>query len=180
MIVIGYQGIGKSTMSKKFLECIDLESSNFRIDGVRADDWYKAYGNIALSLSNQGYIVFTSSHMVVIDWIGERNKTNEKVVICYPAFQLKDQWIKRLEERYSITNLQKDYIAWKNAEDRYSDNIQELIDASKRHDFGRCCLISMDYDLDTCLAKWFISKNSLTCGLHFRPGYDVKVDACIL
>lgn len=180
MIVIGYQGIGKSTMSKKFLECIDLESSNFRIDGVRVDDWYKAYSNIALDLSRQGYIVFTSSHAPVREWLGTRNSTNEKIVICYPAIALKDQWIEKLQKRYDASSLRKDYAALMNAKDRYADNIQEMIDDAKKYDFGRCCLINMDYDLDTCLAKWFVSKNSLTCGLHFRPGYDVKVDACIL
>ena len=179
MIVIGYQGIGKSTMSKKFLECIDLESSNFRIDGVRADDWYKAYSNIALDLSRQGYIVFTSSHAPVREWLGTRNKTNEKIIICYPAFQLRDQWVKKLEERYNVSNLQKDYIAWKNAEDRYADNIQEMIDDAKKYEFGRCCLLTMTYDLDRDLAG-FINRNALTCGLHYRSGYDVKVDACIL
>ena len=43
MIVIGYQGIGKSTYSNKDITCIDLESGNFWVDGVRLDDWYKVY-----------------------------------------------------------------------------------------------------------------------------------------
>ena len=43
MIVIGYQGIGKSTYSNKDITCIDLESGNLWVDGVRLDDWYKVY-----------------------------------------------------------------------------------------------------------------------------------------
>lgn len=179
MIVIGYQGIGKSTMSKKFLECIDLESSNFRIDGVRADDWYKAYGNIALDLSRQGYIVFTASHAPVRKWLGEHNPTNQGVVICYPAQSLRDQWVKKLEERYSVSALQKDYAAWKNAEDRYVDNIQEMIDDAHLYGFGRCCLMKMDYDLSRDLSS-LIKKYMGSDMLSFRHGYDVKVDACIL
>ena len=46
MIVIGYQGIGKSTYSNKDITCIDLESGNFWVDGVRLDDWYKVYNMI--------------------------------------------------------------------------------------------------------------------------------------
>lgn len=38
MIVIGYQGIGKSTLANKDLRFIDLESGNFWVDGKRADD----------------------------------------------------------------------------------------------------------------------------------------------
>ena len=70
MIIIGYQGIGKSTLAGKN-KCIDLESGNFwfydleTYQKVRHNDWYIPYCNIANHLSEQGYIVFTSSHEVV-------------------------------------------------------------------------------------------------------------------
>ena len=67
MIIIGYQGIGKSTLANCNLNYVDLESSNFYIDGKRADDWYKPYCKIAEHLSQQGYYVFVSSHKVVRD-----------------------------------------------------------------------------------------------------------------
>lgn len=35
MIIIGYQGIGKSTLAKNSLKYIDLESGNFWINGER-------------------------------------------------------------------------------------------------------------------------------------------------
>lgn len=35
MIIIGYQGIGKSTIVRNAKGYIDLESSNFRYNGVR-------------------------------------------------------------------------------------------------------------------------------------------------
>ena len=154
MIVIGYQGIGKSTLADREKGYIDLESSCFRIDGIRADDWYKAYSNIALDLSRQGYDVFTASHAVVREWLATHNKTNENIVICYPADFLKDLWVEKLEDRYNKTGLQKDLIAWKNAEDRYVDNINEMIADADKYGFGKCCLMSMDYDLETEL-KFF-------------------------
>ena len=86
MIVIGYQGIGKSTYSNKDITCIDLESGNFWVDGVRLDDWYKVYCNIANHLSKQGYTVFVSSHQVVRD---ELKNSDEQVCIVYPSHSLK-------------------------------------------------------------------------------------------
>ena len=123
MIIIGYQGIGKSTLAGKH-NCIDLESGNFWVDGKRAEDWYKPYCQIANHLSEQGYTVFTSSHEVVRK---ELEKSNEKVYVVCPSIELKEQWIAKLKNRYETTGLDKDFKALANAEDRYEDNINELV-----------------------------------------------------
>ena len=139
MIIVGYQGIGKSTLAGKF-NCIDLESSNFWVDGKRSDDWYKIYCSIAVNLSQQGFIVFTSSHEVVRN---ELSKYGERTVVVYPAVALKDQWIDKLRVRYEATGLEKDFKALANAEDRYEDNINEL-----KHCNLECFEITdIDYDL---------------------------------
>ena len=78
MIIIGYQGIGKSTLAKNSLKYIDLESGNFWINGERDEQWYKPYCNIANHLSAQGYTVFTSSHKEVRE---ELKNSNEIVKI---------------------------------------------------------------------------------------------------
>ena len=123
MIISGYQGIGKSTLAGKN-NCIDLESGNFWVDGKRADDWYKPYCQIANHLSEQGYTVFVSSHEVVRK---ELEKSKEPVYVIFPAIDLKDKWIKKLEDRYNNTKLDKDYRALMNAKDRYKENITELM-----------------------------------------------------
>lgn len=123
MIIIGYQGIGKSSCAGKENGCIDLESGNFWVDGKRSDDWYIPYTQIANHLSQQGFIVFTSSHEVVRN---ELLKSKEKVYIIHPAIELKDKWIERLEERYARTQSEKDYKALMNAKDRFIPNIIEL------------------------------------------------------
>lgn len=123
MIISGYQGIGKSTLASKN-KCIDLESGNFWVDGKRADDWYKPYCQIANHLSEQGYTVFVSSHEVVRR---ELEKSKEPVYVIFPAIDLKDEWIKKLEDRYNNTKLDKDYRALMNAKDRYKENITELM-----------------------------------------------------
>ena len=146
MIIIGYQGIGKSTLAESEIKCIDLESGNFWIDGQRRDNWYAPYCEIALDLSRQGYIVFTSSHAVVRDYLMRKillNKDHKQIYVCYPILGLKDEWIAKLEDRYMKSKLEKDYKAWKNAEVRYEENIIEL--ANSR--FKQLPIMSMNYDL---------------------------------
>jgi nucleoside-triphosphatase THEP1 len=125
MIIIGYQGIGKSTLAKKHKNFIDLESGCFWVDGVRPQDWYKYYCQIAEHLSQQGYVVFTSSHKEVRE---ELKKSKELVVCCIPSLKLKDAWIEKLKKRYDESGLEKDYKAWKNAEACYEENIKDIID----------------------------------------------------
>lgn len=139
MIIIGYQGIGKSTLAGKN-NCIDLESGNFWVDGKRADNWYIPYCQIANHLSEQGYTVFTSSHKVVRK---ELEKSKEKVFVVCPSIELKEQWIAKLRNRYESTGLEKDFKALANAEDRYVDNINELVFGN----FVAYEIEDIDYDL---------------------------------
>ena len=53
MIIVGYQGIGKSTVTKMTKGVLDLESSNTKVNGVRNDDWYIVYSQFAEDLSRQ-------------------------------------------------------------------------------------------------------------------------------
>lgn len=123
MIYVGYQGIGKSSISGKN-NCIDLESGNFWVDGNRANDWYKIYVNIAEHLSNQGYKVFISSHKIVRE---ELNKRRIEFKVIMPSIFLKEQWIKRLQQRYDKSHLEKDYKALMNAKECYEENIEGLL-----------------------------------------------------
>lgn len=124
MIIIGYQGIGKSTLADTDNTYIDLESSNFWHKGKRCDSWYIYYGKIAESLSRQNYNIFTSSHKEVRDYL----KNSQEIVICiYPSILLAEEWKEKLKRRYEKTQLTKDYKAWKNAEDRYHENISKLM-----------------------------------------------------
>jgi hypothetical protein len=142
MILIGYQGIGKSSISNPDTSCIDLESGNMWVDGVRADDWYKPYCSMAVHLSEQGYTVFTSSHEVVRNQLRDMG-ASDVMIIC-PSPKLKEQWLQRLQERYDSTQSEKDSKALLNAQDRYTENIQELIDDP---DFDVYLIENIDYDL---------------------------------
>lgn len=140
MIIVGYQGIGKSTLAGHY-NCIDLESGNMWVNGKRSDDWYIPYCQMAVHLSQQGFNVFTSSHEVVRNQL---KKYNEKVVVCYPSEKLKNKWIDKLHDRWIRTNLDKDYKALANAEARYSDNIREL---ENEKEFYHIVITDMNYNL---------------------------------
>lgn len=140
MIIIGYQGIGKSTLAGKN-GCIDLESGNFWVNEKRTDDWYIPYCQIANHLSEQGYTVFVSSHEVVRK---ELAKSQEQVYAIIPSITLKDEWIEKLRRRYDITGLEKDYKAFANAECCYEDNIREII---KDCDGNYYLITSLEYNL---------------------------------
>lgn len=146
MIVVGYQGIGKSTLAGRDHKYIDLESGNFFINGKRANDWYKPYCKIAEHLSEQGYIVFVSSHEVVRQYLVENSK--ERVVLVYPSIGLMNRWIDKLEKRYAKSGLDKDYKALMNAKDKYIENIRELQESCIEHKLE---IGEFNYDLEAML-----------------------------
>ena len=145
MIIVGYQGIGKSTISSYITSMIDLESGNFWVDGKRNNNWYKVYVNIAEHLSNQGFTVFLSSHKVVREELNWREVPF--AVIC-PSLEMKTIWIDKLKSRYEHSMKGKDFKAWKNAVQCYDENIKDLMS----EEF--CCTIdSADYDLGDIVVK---------------------------
>lgn len=147
MIIIGYQGIGKSTLAGNN-NYIDLESGNFWHRGVRPDNWYVFYCNIAEHLSAQGYNVLVSSHEVVRNRL--RKYASEQLCVVYPSVELKNEWIDKLKRRYESTMLEKDYKAWMNAEDRYVDNINEL----KNSQMPCLEITDMNYSLAQLLSEY--------------------------
>ena len=60
MIIIGYPGIGKSTLSTTNEQYVDMESSRFIFNGVRPVRWAYFYARMAEDISRQGYRVFVS------------------------------------------------------------------------------------------------------------------------
>ena len=146
MIIIGYQGIGKSTFCKNYgtsLRYLELESGLMKdpMNGnKRWDNWAEIYCNIALSLSGQDYMVFVSSHKAVQD-ILENSK--DDVIAIYPSKTIKDEWIKKLLERYKKTGLKKDELAWLDAKANYDSEI-DILESSP---FTKATIYSMNYDL---------------------------------
>lgn len=151
MIIIGYPGIGKSTLADHYdpsvyedrtgvfpKSVIDLESSAFTvlndelgfvdINGrpCRSNNWAEVYCKVAEELSDQGHLVFVSSHREVQKLL--RECIGPVGVIC-PSLELKKEWIKRLRNRYKCSadsEKGKNLAAYKRACDHYEDDIAEL------------------------------------------------------
>jgi len=147
MIIIGYQGIGKTSLSKNGNGYIDLESGSFWVDGKRHDDWHIPYCNIAENLSDQGYRVFVSSHESVREQL--RNSCQRKIIV-YPAPHLRDAWIWRLEKRHNESQSEKDYKALANAKESYAGNIQKLM---WEEGFEKVMITELPYDLEELLER---------------------------
>ena len=154
MIIIGYPGIGKSSLSTSLKEYIDLESNNFWRweDGnkVRDKKWYIAYCNIAVDLSKQGYNVFICSNGVVQDRLKEMKKNEnfkENIICCVPTIELKDDWIGKLKNRYNYSQSDKDYSAYIRAADHYEEDVNGIINCG----FPIVQIINMDYSLEKVL-----------------------------
>lgn len=125
MIIIGFPGIGKSTLAYNNDKFVDLESSYFKTHDVGNEDWVIEYCKLAEFLSRNGYIVFVSSHKAVRDYLANMD-TSESVASIFPSERIKEQWVKKLEDRYMLTGLDKDYRAFIRARDHYDDDIREL------------------------------------------------------
>ena len=132
MIIIGFPGIGKSTLAYNNDKFVDLESSYFKPVNNRNDDWVVDYCKLAELLSKNGSIVFVSSHKAVRDYISKM-RTDELVACVFPSERIREQWVKKLEDRYMNSGLDKDYRAFNKdyrafirAKDHYDDDIREL------------------------------------------------------
>ena len=120
-IIIGFPGVGKSTVAKDDTRFIDLESSTFMVDGQRSEDWYKIYVNVAIDLAKQ-YNVFISSHMAVQNYLATLNYNN--VIMVYPDKSLKTVLLKRLSKRYESDPSDKN----KRALDYMESNFDTCVD----------------------------------------------------
>ena len=125
MIIIGFPGIGKSTLAYNNDKFVDLESSYFKPVNNRNDDWVVDYCKLAELLSKNGSIVFVLSHKAVRDYIAKM-RTDELVACVFPSERIREQWVKKLEDRYMNSGLDKDYRAFIRAREHYDDYIREL------------------------------------------------------
>ena len=126
MIIMGFPGIGKSTFarSENGSNYIDLESSCFDKNNT---NWYKDYCRVAIDLCKQGYDVFVSTHNSVFNYlVYNANSIEGGLGVIYPAAELKDKWIKRLEDRYKSTKKEKDLRVLTYMKNNYDEAVNHL------------------------------------------------------
>lgn len=154
MIIIGYPGIGKSTLAVGNNKYIDLESSLFNDnEGKKPKYWYQTYCKIAEDLSTQGYIVFVSCHREVQDYLAA---SNEIVALCYPALELKNQWFQKLLNRYMLYTSDKNLAALTTSLKYYNTHITAL---DKSGFIYKIVLEDINYILDDEIQAYFTPAN---------------------
>lgn len=146
LIIIGYLGIGKTEFSKATHRTVDLESSCFYVNNERAENWHVPYCQLAMSIANQGQIVFVSSHPEVIDTLYHTLPMGENVggiaILC-PQLYLRSDWGRRLHDRYEKTKLEKDARALEHVDNSFGEDIAMLANAP----FPVYQIADMKYDL---------------------------------
>lgn len=176
MIIIGYPGIGKSTLAEEYdsadyaslkgvfpKSIIDLDSSIFHnepvvtqnsctimLNGLESNDaWADQYCKVAESLSDQDHLVFVSSHEAVQKRL--RKYAGPVGVIC-PSIKLKDKWLKKLRDRYTHQSTYAYGTKEENdknfaAYNRACEHYEADIKALKSNGFELIEITSMSYDL---------------------------------
>lgn len=161
MIVMGYPGIGKSTLAEKSLEYIDLETSNWwniistKEKGtmrVRPQGWEKIYCKVALDLSRQGYIVFTSPNKDIRNCFIKMRENNfitykDIICVCFPSLKMQDEWTKRVKKRYEQDSSDKNKRALDHVLECYIDDVTEMAHSP----FIHIKLFNKDYDLESVI-----------------------------
>ena len=127
VIIVGYPGVGKTTLSNSNIHFIDLESSKFYVKGERDDRWYIPYCEIAMDLASQGYCVFVSSHIEVQKYLLQYCTSSYiHLCACVPSLDLEDEWLFKLSSRYDETQLSKDYNSFRHVTLMYKEDIAEI------------------------------------------------------
>lgn len=152
-IIIGYPGVGKSTLagSNKY---IDLESSMFRNSlGEKIEDWDYAYVRVAADLARQGYNVFISSHSDVYSHFSYNvaksleSLDDIKVLAIYPSSRMFNIWVDKLGSRYRNDPSTKNLAAYTRAQNHIISDVEELKDFAKRNSIITIEIDSLDYSL---------------------------------
>lgn len=126
MIIVGYPGIGKTSLANWHNDYLDVDSSSFIFDGVRPRNWASCYAKMVEDLSEQGYRVFVSSHKDVRDALKD---IGEVIFVVCPCLELKEEWRSKLHNRWVDVASHKNFKAWKRAEEHYDEDITDLLNS---------------------------------------------------
>ena len=153
MIIIGYPGVGKTSLAGRYNQYIDLESSHFNdVFEEKPSGWFIPYCRIAEDLSKQGYRVFVSCHKEVQEYF---SKSDEYVMVLYPAIELKEQWLDRVKRRFDNDTSTKNKKAMENVEKYWDTQINSLNNSPFEH---KLVLKDMNYILDNEIDNFLLGK----------------------
>lgn len=145
MIILCFQGCGKTCLADKSKGIIDLDS---RIanrmcmvgNGKNIPNWPVMYVDTLLYLDKQGYTVLGNISRAIIDGL---DHAKVKFHIITPDTTLKEQWLDKLRTRYNTSKDGNDLAAWQMA---ITDFDYVYKDMSKRDNVT--FIKDMDYSLE--------------------------------
>lgn len=195
MIIIGFSGIGKSTLSAKNDKFIDLESSCYNLinpntnKAEKCKDWEKFYITVAYHLAKQGKYVFVSNHQMVIDEIMNRRIADQTldqypVIFVYPIKNIKDEWIDKLYKRLNDSIItgdneeaRKNDAAYKAVSQHYDTWVQNLqnIDPYDNNVY-KIPIYNIHYDLEKILLSFIADYNDILKQIDKVTECKVKFD----
>lgn len=149
-IIVGFPGVGKSSL--KEMGWIDLRSDCFWIgDGdkkVRPEGWYESFCNVAIDLVEQGYDVLVPSHDAIRRYLKFHN---QPYTVIYPDPKLKEDWVKKLKERYEDNPNRETLSAYEAVQDHWNDFMKDLSEEEsslviKDMDYSLRDMITDDYE----------------------------------
>ena len=154
MIIIGYPGVGKTSLAGRYHQYIDLESSHFN-DAFREkpDGWFIPYCKVAEDLSRQGYRVFVSCHREVQEYLYDCS--TEYIMVLYPDIKLKEQWLDRVTKRYNSDPTMKNKKAMENVEKYWDMHINSLMNSPFENKLE---LKDINYTLDNEIDNFILKR----------------------
>lgn len=138
MVLLGYPGIGKTTLAKKGL-IVDLDSSRF----FGEINWVEKYCAFIKAFNGEGFNVFASCHKKVRE---ELARLGIDYIVIIPSMALRDEWVGKLARRYFASEEDADFRAWHRAMIDFEADIEDLMEEDKK-----LVIEAMDYDLEEML-----------------------------
>lgn len=148
MIICGYLTIGKTTLAKDNLKIIDLDSKPFSELKLINSKWYEIYGDIALDLEKQGYIVLVSANTKVIKYL--MNKANKLLAIIYSK-KLKEYALKKAKERQGTSQS-----TIKAIEDNFNTHNERVLNICRENNINLITIENEDYNLKELLKTYIV------------------------
>ena len=155
MILVGYYGIGKSTLCERNPTFIDLESKFFRDRGNDAG-WLggkKGLNNyiwlIKTFNDSKRHVFVSSDSEIRFALLNEEGINRDDIVYICPEKTLKDIWLSKLYKRWIDTSDKKDWFSYIHATKKYADDIESM----KRDHIKTIWIKDAEYDLNDLISK---------------------------
>ena len=149
MIIVGYYGVGKTTLCKNVATNIDLDCISADPSPVVVD----AYADMIKSMNEDGYDVFIQSNEQLIRTLCKLG-LREQILIVTPGYSLKEQWATKLCEQYDTSETSASLRSLLVSTSNYNAATADLLALAFELNVMVYCIINMDYKLEKIVNKY--------------------------